>query len=163
MQTLSVWLQVAGITFELAGIGITVREVRGRSRNLAAFDEAQKSKASFANAGVGVGIEVGDLVVPRDHEPTLEERVALLEYAVQSYPKRWQREVKMAAYNAGADAKRHAEDLHQLSGIELDKVKASLREALTGGGLALVGVAFLVLGLLMQGAGSLLGTVSGSS
>ena len=143
----------------MGGIAVTVREIVARSRNLARFDESQRTKSVSARGGFSFGGEATSSVL-REREPTLEERVELLEAAVKTYPKRWEKAAKDAANGAQAEAKHHADALHRSGSYELDKVKVALREALTGGSGAMVGVGLLVAGVVLQGVGSLLATTS---
>jgi len=159
MRAAAIWLQTLGFLFEFCGIVVAVLDIRYRSRSLTSFEESQRHRNIYVSDSATITSKVtGSLGGGRT--PTLEERLALVEKAVNQLPDVIEERAKAAAERARDDAVRHADDLRQMSTEELAKVKVALREALSGSRRALFGVWLLVLGLVLQAMGTIAGTVS---
>lgn len=152
------WVQVAGYFAEVVGIGLVVWEILDRSQQLAAFETSQREIEGFVEPMVFEVLIEASGTVTSAIPPTLEERVDALERRVeQDLPRRLVALEKAAAKTGDEQTRRIVRPMQASFQSDLAKVTEALRGSLSGRKRALVSVALLLLGLALQGVGSIKG------
>jgi len=152
-------VQVAGYFAEAVGIGLAAWEILDRGRQLAAFETSQRAINLYPEAAVASARAGGaTLTLTPATPPTMEKRVDDLEHHLeQDLPRQFEAIEKAAAKTAEEQTRRIIRPMQASFQSDLDKLSETLRGSLSGHRRALGSVALLLIGLALQGVGSIEG------
>jgi hypothetical protein len=153
------WMQFGGYVAEVVGIGLAVWEIRERGKQFAEFETGQRR---IELHGEPILLEIrtqrGELHVTPPTPPTMEQRIDFLErYALPNIVREIDALEKSAAATAEAQTRRIIRPVQASLQSDLAKLVTALRGSLSGHRRARASLAMLLVGLVLQGVGSLAG------
>jgi hypothetical protein len=155
--TWAIALQVLGGLAELGGVILAMLEIRDRARKLRKYERALMQVGTTRRARWDV--HEPKEAPQREQDPTLEERLQALQNRVEQIPAEIVRARELAISEAVSQANARSGEIGSELRQEVRKLATLLVGTVSGHKRAYVSAFSLVIGLVVQSAGSILGNL----